>query len=180
MLRNYLKLTFFLSVLLLLVGCATTQINAPANAKKLQGIFGVVHNHQAESGRFIWVQMADDSFVLELYGPLGLGATALTRNAAEVTLTTANGKIYKADSPEALLEKVLGWSMPISGMSSWLWAKPVSGIPFTAQYDYGYHLTQLHQEGWKIIYTWQRGQVRKIVMTQNHVRITVVVNQEVN
>lgn len=160
---------------LFLAGCATTQMTqAPMpGEQKLQGLFGVVTQNQSQSGHFIWSQQSQ-SFTLELYGPLGLGATTLTDTASGVSLKTSNGKVFKADSPEDLLQEVLGWSMPVEGFKYWLWGLPEPNVPYQATYDDTNHIATLNQEGWQMTYTWQESNIKKIVMLRDGVRVTIV------
>ncbi len=161
-----------LLTLLFLTACTTVPTTlAPQNSQTLQGLFGVVADDQANSGHFIWIQQGHD-FSLELYGPLGLGATELSNQNMQYTLKTAEGKIYQADSPEALMQEALGWSMPVSGFVYWLWGNPEPDFPFTQNGNV------LNQDGWQITYTQNGKTIQKMVMLQDNVRITIVINRD--
>lgn len=175
-----MRLLFFLWIFLL-AGCTASTIKQPAYpSKKLQGIFGIVSQNTATSGHFTWIQN-DEYFTIELYGPLGLGATTLTEKAGVDTLRTAEGKIYQANSPESLLQQVLNWSMPVAGLKYWLWAQAEPGILFNAAYDQQNRMISLNQQGWNISYTYPNNTVhpQRIVLIQPPVKVTLIINQAV-
>jgi outer membrane lipoprotein LolB len=161
---------------LILCACSTPTLkpNAPGQIQ-LQGVFGIVTPQSHESGHFIWAQDSQRQFSLELYGPLGLGATSLIEQDGVVTLETSQGKKYTASSPELLLQNNLGWSMPVQGMTYWLLGLPVPELPFQAQYDQGHRIVSLAQSGWMIQYTWGKNWVYplRIVMQREGVRVIV-------
>ncbi len=166
---------------MLVSACASPPVKPSVPGEvQLQGMFGVVTPQNHASGHFIWEQDGPQQFSLELYGPLGLGATSLIEQNGIVTLETAQGKKYIAASPELLLQNNLGWSMPIQGVSYWLLAVPVPDIPFSAQYDSVHRLVQLLQSGWTIDYTWAQSTVypARILMERQGVRLVVAITPQ--
>lgn len=161
-------------LVLILAGCATTTPSPSAvsmtQTQALQGLFGVVTSESSRSGHFTWTQTMN-GFTLELYGPMGIGATLLTGQNDVYTLETADGKTYTADSPEGLMDDALGWSMPISGFSYWLWGEPAPDYPFTQKNNV------LKQQGWTIIYSYQKQTLQKIVMVRDGVKVTIVFSE---
>lgn len=146
--------------------------------KMVQGVFAVITAQNAQSGHFTWMQTGND-FTLELYGPLGLGATVLIKNADQVHLKTAQGATYEASSPEALLQQVLGWSMPVSGFTQWLWGEPDPAAPFTATYDTDHRILTLAQEGWSIAYVWQNASApARITLTGNGIQVKIAIQNQ--
>lgn len=176
--RFYKIVLLFLVVLL--AGCATSPSNLgnpSGQTQILQGIFGIVTPKNSESGRFTWIQNGDD-FSLTLYGPLGLGATNLSTTKTEYALKTPDGQEYLADSPEELMEDVLGWSMPISGFAYWIWGEPDAAAPYEATYNDAKQIVTLNQEGWLISYTWVPKSLvpKSIILTQENITIKIFIN----
>ena len=174
-----MKKLFYILICLLLSACATSpQKSSVPGAIQLQGLFGIVTPQTHQSGHFTWEQDSQKQFTLELYGPMGLGATSLIEQNGVVTLETAQGKKYTATSPELLLQNTLGWSMPVQGMTYWLLGVPVPKIQFQADYDPENRIVDLSQSGWQIHYTWNQSTVypARILMQRKGVRLTVVVN----
>lgn len=177
--RRFLRSFSLFFVLLFLAGCATTEISSPAlpGTKKLQGLFSIVTPDTHQSGHFSWTQHAHD-FNLMLYGPLGLGATSLSQTEQGVILTTSNGKTYQAQSAEALLNEVVGWSMPLSGFPYWLFAEPDPQFPFTATRDNAQRIVTLQQEGWSITYTWtdSNNLLQGMILLRDSIKIKLFFN----
>ena len=162
-----------------LSACSTLSEREPASAQSFhaQGLVGITSPEGAESGNFNWQQQGMD-YRIEFYGPLGLGATYLEGNSTGVVLTLSNQQQYQAASPEALLQKVLNWSLPVSGLRYWLLARPIPNVPFTIIQNYQGQVLKLQQEGWNIHYEWQDQQnfAHKIVLTQQHLKVVIIIN----
>lgn len=177
--RRFLSSFSWFFVALFLAGCAATQLTPPTapGAKKVQGLFAVITPETNQSGHFNWVQQGQD-FTLLLYGPLGLGATSLSQTGQEVVLTASNGKTYRAQSAEALLNDVIGWSMPVSGFVYWLFAAPDPAYPFTATRDNTGRILTLQQEGWAITYTWadSGNQLQGMILLRDGIKIKLFFN----
>lgn len=177
------KLLGVFFIVLGLSACTTVpgpQPTAPLSTEiHLQGLFSVVTSREHPSGHFVWEEDAGhQQFYLELSGPLGLGATTLSNqnNGGKVVLTTSSGKSFVADTPEAVLQKALGWSMPISGLRYWILGQAAPDLPFTATYDKAHRLLTLQQSGWSITYTWKDPMPypSRIVLLRKNIRILLV------
>jgi len=102
-------------------------------------------------------QRERNRFVLVLEAPLGQGVFRVESYSANgstalVMLTLPDGQKYFNESAEALLLEVLGWSIPVSGLESW-----IKGLPLGTA-DYSFDLRgdgrpkSLLQNDWKINY----------------------------
>lgn len=81
----------------------------------------------------------------------------------------ADDAMYQADTPEELLLKTTGWSLPVSHLRYWVQAEPVPDVP------YEWQGSQLQQAGWKIEYQPSRDQVKKIKLQHPDVRLTLAI-----
>lgn len=96
-------------------------------------------------------QQQDDTFKIRLTGPFAQGAVELTGDDQQVTMRTSDGEQYSAETPEQLLEEVLGWRLPVSALRDW-----VRGLPYQAEQvdlqemDDDGRLLALHQAGWQV------------------------------
>ncbi|MCX7122478.1 MAG: lipoprotein insertase outer membrane protein LolB [Gammaproteobacteria bacterium] len=174
-----MKKLFMIMIFFILSGCISVpQKSTSTGAIELQGLFAIVTPKSNQSGHFIWEQAGSADFSLELYGPLGLGATTLIQQNGLVTLETDQGKKYTATSPEALLQNTLGWSMPIHGMLYWLLGIPVPTVPFSAQYNAVKQISDLTQSGWQIHYQGGVGAIypERIVMQRQSIRLIVLIS----
>ena len=96
-----------------------------------------------------WEQRGE-SYAIQLSSPLGQGAMQLSGDPAHVTLRTAAGE-DSAQDPETLLEKQLGWRLPVSGLRYWVLGLSDPGMPLEHQEldDQG-RLIRIRQSGWDI------------------------------
>lgn len=146
-----------------------------------RGLIGVRLKNKAESANFSWVQKGDN-FSIELYGPLGLGATYLNGRPLDVTLTTHDKRKYHARTAQLLMDRVMGWSVPVLGLVSWARGIPMpSGAQTHTLNQYGF-LAGLQQDGWKIRYiSYQNvgiyGLPHQMILTRPGIRVTAVFNQ---
>lgn len=92
------------------------------------------------------------SYHIALFGPLGSHHYELTGTPGNVQLATANGKIFTAKTPEALLRDQTGSEVPVSNLYYWIRGLPVPNIPAQKQFDAYHHLVLLKQQDWVIQY----------------------------
>lgn len=96
-----------------------------------------------------WEQRGE-TYSIQLSSPLGQGALQLNGDSSQVTLRTANAE-DTAQDPEALLERQLGWRIPVSGLRYWVLGLPDPGVPLERkQLDESGRLTRIQQSGWDV------------------------------
>ena len=99
-----------------------------------------------------WRQ-AKDNYHLRFTTRLGAGLFEIEGSNAGVEATFSDGRSVRADSPEALLEQELGWSVPLAGLRHWIVGVPApGGSPATMQFDGQGRLAALEQDGWSVTY----------------------------
>ncbi len=84
------------------------------------GIHSTQHNTQQAASLYLHWQEFQDSYDLDLSGPLGTGSAHLHGNNSQVQLIDAHGLLHTAASPEQLLLDSLGVSAPVSQMRQWM------------------------------------------------------------
>jgi outer membrane lipoprotein LolB len=166
-----LKLLLVFSCLLALSSCATSPTNQPPKANPTQtwgtrvstlsgvqtwdlnAMIAIRNSVKKNSGAFTanlrW-QQTPLHYTILLYGPLGVGATQLIGQPGMVKLTTADGKIYTAATPEQLVAEQTQWILPVSSLYYWIRGLPVPTLPAIKHFDAFNHLTELEQQGWHI------------------------------
>lgn len=184
------------TLFLFLAGCATQQLKiAPdplaawqlhqaamdkVHAWQMQGLLGVRLPKQAFSANYHW-QQAGAVYTINLYGPLGIGATELNGNSSRVTLELHDGRLLTADNAQDLMQANLGWSLPVNGLIYWVRGIPLPNIPAEISLNqYGLAAT-LQQQGWNIQYLEYQIQdgwpyPRKMRLQNGNLSLTVVVN----
>ncbi|HTO50295.1 MAG TPA: lipoprotein insertase outer membrane protein LolB [Burkholderiales bacterium] len=137
---------------LLLASCATVPPQAlPPGSFSLVARVAVRYGDEAASGRVTWQHSgAADELVIST--PLGQGVAEITRRDGVYTLVAANGERHTATDPERLTQQVLGYAVPLDGLSDWVQGRPEPGVAAVTRYD-GDRLAELRQRGWLIDYS---------------------------
>ncbi|MFD2190250.1 lipoprotein insertase outer membrane protein LolB [Pistricoccus aurantiacus] len=194
--RSLASVSTLLFTLALLAGCAG---RAPApesqmrgqwsdqqsrleamNNWQLTGKVGLRTPEDSVSANLDWWQ-SPTYYRLLLSGPFGSGRSTLEGNDQGVTLITSEGR-FQADTPEALMEEQLGWSLPVSALDYWVRGLPTPDASYQQETDDKGYPLYLQQQGWEIAYRdWvAAGDVwlpRRLIMSQKGLRATLVVNQ---
>lgn len=97
-------------------------------------------------------QQQDQLYHIVLADPLGQTSAELQGTPQGVTLLMADGRSVTADNPDRLLERQLGWSVPVQGLYYWVRGLPVPGTPEAHALDRNGRLIRLKQSGWDISY----------------------------
>ena len=142
--------------MVLLAACATPGFLFPATDVEfeLSGRIAVRYRDDAGSGNIAWRHgvRADE---LLLMSPLGQGIARLARTDGEISLTTQDGREFRAADAESLTDQVLGFRLPLLGLADWVRgraaAKPAPE-PTLERRDAAGRLAELEQSGWKIRY----------------------------
>jgi outer membrane lipoprotein LolB len=136
----------------LLLGCASLQGELGAGTQfELIGRVAVRHGGEASSARVQWRHglKTDDMLITS---PIGQGVARITRAGGMVILETGDNRKFQAQSAESLTQEVLGWRLPLTGLSDWIRARPSLEGAHVASQDEKMRLARLEQDGWQIEY----------------------------
>lgn len=145
--------------LLLLGGCSLLPVSsAPAErpvqsdsaAFTLNGRVAIKYNGSRHSAGLRWVHQPQSDEVL-LLAPLGQTVARVYRDARSATLEDGD-KLYQADNVESLMQQVLGWHLPMSGLRHWVLALPMAENEAQIERDAKGRMAVLHQNGWEVRY----------------------------
>ena len=99
-----------------------------------------------------WRQTGD-SYHLRITALLGAGLLDLEGSDAGVEARFADGRRVRAESPEALLEEEVGWSVPLAGLRYWMVGAPSpDDTDGKMEIDSEGRLARLEQSGWTVVY----------------------------
>lgn len=144
---------------MLLSGCALlpskpVPVARPAHAESapfaLNGRISVDHQGKRHSAGLRWTHSALSDEIL-MFAPLGQTAARVYRDAQKATLEDGD-EHYQADDAETLMEQVLGWHLPLSGLHKWVLGLPDGGGPAQIERDGDGRIIVLHQAGWEVRY----------------------------
>jgi len=152
---------------LALAGCASTppSANAPAGAAlqtaathAYHGRFAVRYddrlgNPQNVYGNFDWQEHGDD-VSLELRSPLGQTLAVVKSTPRAASLELPNRPTQYAPDVGDLMQKTLGFELPLAGLRYWLLPTAAPATPAETVRDPadGTRIKQLRQDGWTIDY----------------------------
>jgi outer membrane lipoprotein LolB len=153
---------------LLLAACATLPASQEAQNKAISwsarqhqltqithwhinGAIAIKIEEHGQTASIDWQQQALKNYVINLYGPLGMGRVTLTGTPEQVTLFAA-GKSYKAATPEALMQQVLGWQLPVQNLYYWIRGITAPTLAAKIDFDRFHHIQRLQQQGWQVNY----------------------------
>lgn len=118
----------------------------------LKGRLAIDAIEEAWTGTLRWAQKGD-WFEILWAAPLGQGSVELRGNQERVILYLPKEKPLIAASAEKLLQRRLGWSLPMSGLRYWLRGLPTPQLPVAnLALDRRGRLLRLSQGGWQIRY----------------------------
>lgn len=117
----------------------------------LQAKLAVQYNGKGYTARLEWQHAAQED-QMRIFSPLGQQVALIHRTAQSVTLTDQRGQQHEASDVASLTERLLGWHLPLAGLSQWVLGIPHPASPFQASYlDSGEPAT-LTQDNWQINY----------------------------
>lgn len=146
---------------------------------QLQGRMGIRSPGRALSATIAW-QQNNETFDIQLSGPLGQGALHLNGNPAYMTLQRGQEKITSS-TPQQSLNQELGTFLPLKQTRYWVMGHPGQTEPRKAHFDQDGRLLFFEAQGWQISYS-DYQQVKaialphKIVLQDQANKITLLVN----
>jgi outer membrane lipoprotein LolB len=142
----------------------------------LSGRVAVQQEKENFSGLFQWVSRDGVDDVL-LSDPLGQGVAKIVRSARETMLQLPDGRTQSAPDADALTERLLGFRLPLGGMSYWIMARPDPARPHQLTRDEKGRVERIAQDGWKIDYlSYVEGRPRKLFISRPDLEIKLVVD----
>ena len=103
-----------------------------------------------------WIRQSE-YFSMVIEAPFGQGVIRIESNVSsdkdkQFKLTLADGKYSLGATPERLLFNLLGWSIPVSGLKSWIKGMPQPNVESNYEIYGSGKLKSLRQNDWLINY----------------------------
>ena len=115
------------------------------------GALSLQHGSQLVVLSFHWNQATRNQYRIQMASAGGLYNMSLVSNIGHVTLWRTETKHASASTPEKLMQRELGWSIPVRNLYYWIRNLPGPGQS-KRTYDRWGHLVELRQQGWLIDY----------------------------
>ncbi|GAB2511252.1 lipoprotein insertase outer membrane protein LolB [Lysobacter humi (ex Lee et al. 2017)] len=168
-----MKLPTILAAGLVLAGCATSRVSAPAVAPVeaearqaareaalqtdrdwgFDGRLAVSTDGKGGSGRIEWRQSAA-RFDVTLSAPVTRQSWRLSGDGRSARLEGLDGGPRTGPDADALLREATGWDVPVRALTAWLRGLRAPGAPAVTRFDGAGRVAQLAQDGWTITYSW--------------------------
>lgn len=135
-------------LLCLLTGCAgffpahpIVQLQSPEKMSHWQasGSMSIQQANRTTAFSFQW-QQNQKHYTLQLFAPLGLGSLRIVGDADHVELWQSATQKITAKTPEILMQRELGYAVPITSLYYWIRGLPDPRMP----------MTKMQQQDWKI------------------------------
>lgn len=117
----------------------------------LQAKLAVQYAGKGYTARLVW-QHDQSHDVLDIFSPLGQRVVHIEGDVTHVALTDQQGKLHLSSDVEHLTEQLLGWRLPLQGLSQWVLGIPSATGPFQAHYFVSGEPEKIMQDGWQIDY----------------------------
>jgi outer membrane lipoprotein LolB len=120
----------------------------------LNGRMGLQTSGQGFSGRLHW-QHTPSHDDISLFSPFGGQVAQIVKTDAQVTLTDDKGRSISASDIKTLMNKQLGWHIPVDALEDWALGRPAktaSSNPVEPQWDAQGRLQSFKQDGWAVKY----------------------------
>ncbi|MBC8118324.1 MAG: outer membrane lipoprotein LolB [Burkholderiaceae bacterium] len=134
----------------LVSACATTP-PTPADrsyAGRFSATTALGEQRDNVSGRFS-LETRGAQQVLELASPLGTTVARIEIEPGGARATGAQMREVRGPDADAITEQLLGWPLPVSGLTDWLEARPTPQRHARIERDAG-RVTLIEQDGWTI------------------------------
>ena len=118
---------------------------------QINGKIGIRAPSDSGSATLFWLQR-QGYFDIRLAGPLSVGSARISGRTNDVVLDLSAQGRFQSNSAEDLLEKGLGWRLPLTQLFWWVRGLPAPDSPSQVTLDSDSHLNQLEQDGWHIQY----------------------------
>lgn len=134
-----------------LLYAAKSDALAAADRWALRGRLAVNDGEEGGSGHLSWHTHGQTSSI-KFHGALGRGAWQLHADENGAVLEWADGEVHRADSVSELIERRLGWAIPVNALAWWVRGLAVPGDWDLRQLDQHGNIKKLSQLGWDIEY----------------------------
>jgi len=148
---------------------------------KMDGRIAVRFENEGWQAGMHWRQQ-NDHYEMDMFDPLGRNVARLRGGPQGVNLKTSRGESAQAADAESLMRKLLGYTLPVSGLRYWVLGIPAPNTQTQrmALDKYG-RLASLRQSGWDISYqrynnTDNLDLPKKMILINQELEIKVVVS----
>ena len=144
------------------------------------GRVAVLHDEESWHANLHWEQRGE-RYHIRLIAPLGQGSVALRGLPGSVMMEHEEGAVMAA-SPEVLLERHIGWRIPVTGLHYWVRGLADPTAENALEHGDDGRPVRLDQNGWRIDFR-RWGEVggialpEKVFMEADGLKVRLVIDQ---
>lgn len=116
----------------------------------MNGRISINYQEKRQTAGLRWVHLAHTDEIL-LLTPLGQTAARVYRDAQQATLDSGS-KHFQAVNIESLMDRELGWYLPLRGLHHWVLGRADTVDPAQVERNDNGQITLLCQAGWEVRY----------------------------
>ena len=131
-----------------------------------------------------WQRHENGRFMMLLEAPFGQGVLRIDSvGPEEFHLRLPDGQLFVNNTVEALMDDVVGWSLPFSGLDYWIRGLPNPDGDYRHRLDADGRAQSIRQDGWDITYldyfakTSEPTLPRKLTLTNEKVTLKLVIER---
>jgi len=134
----------------LLAGCATAPEATPdrVHTGRFSAVATQGERRESVSGRFS-MEVRGERRRIDLATPLGTTVARIEVGPEGARASGPGMQEARGPDADALAEQLLGWRLPVSGLSDWIEGRPVPSRPARMERD-GSRLVLIEQDGWTV------------------------------
>jgi outer membrane lipoprotein LolB len=178
-------------LVLLLAACATIAPqpsatdeatgHGPIKTVAFSGRIAVRQPSGSDTGKIEWVDEKVRQHI-ELLTPLGSTVASITQTQGLVRVVLSDSREYSASDAEQLTRQVLGYPLPLEGLSWWIRGEPAPTGPAEVRRGNNGLPQSISQDGWKLDYAeWrpvgERFLPGRMRLQQGHLDIRLVIDR---
>ncbi|MDQ7015475.1 MAG: lipoprotein insertase outer membrane protein LolB [Gammaproteobacteria bacterium] len=107
-----------------------------------------LHSEQQSGSAQLWWRQTKSEFDLRITPPFGVNKVRIRGGEREVVLYPASGHPLRASSAEALLQREVGWLLPLQSLRYWVLGLPAEATEF--ELNAQGQLQSLFYQGWQV------------------------------
>lgn len=115
----------------------------------LSGKLAISNDKDGGSGKLQWRENPGYTR-MDFHGTLGRGAWRLEADRSGARLELADGSAYEDQTVDQLVQKQVGWEIPVESLSWWVRGMAAPGGAEERWFDERGNLVRLNQDGWSI------------------------------
>ena len=115
------------------------------------------------------------------FNPVGRPELSIKGNKHSAIAIQSNGDTFRADTPEQLMQQIVGWSFPVQSVKLWLQGKTL-GTELNLSYNDNNQLQSFDTPAWHASIDRYKAVGEKILphrikLENNQLRLTIIIKQ---